>query len=452
MTEPIGEVAMGVTQQLAEEIAGTRAADVPPVARERIKRLLIDQIGVSYLGYALTGKALAAYARDVGGPPEAVLIGDGSRVSAEMAAAFNAQVCRNTDFEETGPGPHAGPVMAHTALAVGQRIGSSGADVLTAAALGYEINGRFFFARKDGDIRHLGLAAAIVAAHLLRLDPPAINRMLGLAWELPSKSLLFQLPKVPKRVSRLGMGNLWSARFGVQAALMALHGFDGLTDELDYLDREYHLDRLGRSPAPFHYTATQLQLKPWPTSRLCHGALQMLERIMDEERLTAADIDHVVLHLADLYTVPHQTDPAPDECWQVIYSVQWGVTMVAHRVTPGPDWYAPARLADRACRDFAATKVELKADAEASATLRSLDWLALPNGIEVRAKGKAHRGRMAFRDVLGSPGNPMTPAMFEEKFLRLAATVIGAPRAQELLTALNHIESAANVNTIAALL
>ena len=58
----------------------------------------------------LTCQYLLDYARDVGGKPEAVLIGTDLKVPADMAAGINGHLCRTTDFEETGPGTHVGPL------------------------------------------------------------------------------------------------------------------------------------------------------------------------------------------------------------------------------------------------------------------------------------------------------------------------------------------------------
>ncbi|MSO65431.1 MAG: hypothetical protein EXQ85_06505 [Alphaproteobacteria bacterium] len=115
-----GPSGRSVTRTLAAEVAETPSAAIPGTARAAIKRLLIDHVGIAYMGAAFTGKPLHSYANELGGRPEAVLIGSGTRVAAELAAGVNAQLCRNTDFEETGPGTHVGPLIVHTALAVGQ--------------------------------------------------------------------------------------------------------------------------------------------------------------------------------------------------------------------------------------------------------------------------------------------------------------------------------------------
>ena len=160
-----------VTTKLAAEVAETPFDAIPGSALEAIKRLVIDHVGITYMGAVFTGEALIAYAQELGGRPESVLIGAGIKVPAELAAGINAQLCRNTDFEETGPGTHVGPLIAHTALAVGQRVGASGRDVLAAAALGYALCARFHFARSEDwprtSVVHHRTAAAAIASRLL---------------------------------------------------------------------------------------------------------------------------------------------------------------------------------------------------------------------------------------------------------------------------------------------
>ncbi|NQV81406.1 MAG: MmgE/PrpD family protein [Alphaproteobacteria bacterium] len=439
---------MSLTRTLAEEIAGTRYADVPAAAMARIERLLIDHIGVAVMGQRLTGGAMAAAAKTAGGAADAVILGDGARVSAESAAAINAQVCRNTDFEETGPGLHAGPVIAHTAFALGQQVRASGADVLAAMTIGYELNARFFYARRDGDIRHLNVCAAAVAAKLLGQDAPALDRSLSLAWEFPSNTL-FVAAKTPKRVSRMGLGNYWTCRNGIQAATLVQHGFDQIPGELDLLGDRYDLGGLTASPQPYAYTAGELMLKPWPASRLCHGVIQMVLGIMARENLTADDIEGIDCGLADIYLVPHQTDPAPDDYWQAIYSVEWNVAMAILGLPAGPAWTAPEVLADPAARALAAriTAHELP---EASAAFRARNWQVLPNTVTMRAGGQTFDDRIVYRDVLGSPGNPMPDAFFDDKFLRLAGMALDPTGARAALSACKTVATCLDVNDIAA--
>lgn len=159
------------TRTLAREMAETPTAAVPADAIAACQRLAFDHIGITYMGAALAGKGLIGYARDVGGRPDAVLIGSDLRIPIELAAGLNAQFAHVTDFHETGPGLHVGSLCFHTALAVGQRMHASGRDVLAATTLGYVLCGRFHFARRAySTVPQLRVVAAAIASRLIGHD------------------------------------------------------------------------------------------------------------------------------------------------------------------------------------------------------------------------------------------------------------------------------------------
>lgn len=442
---------MKVTAALVREIRATAFPDVPRAASDRIKRLIVDSVGNCFMGYEVTGRRLCDYAAELGGPGEAVLVGDGRMVPAEMAAAVNAQVARDTDFEETGPGLHAGPALVHTALAVGQKVGASGAEVVAAATLGYEINARFHHARRDGDvIRHHTTCVALVAARLLGLDPAALDRAIGFSWELPTSDILRSWPPRPKRVSRLGIGNLWIGRLGVQAALLARHGYGGLPDELDFQGDEYDLDRLA-SPTGFVHTANELELKPYPASRGCNGALHLVGRMVRREAIEVDEIERITALLPSIYLDAHQFEPDPENHWEAIYSVQWGVAMQAMRVPPGREWFTPERLADEAARRLCG-RVEVVEDPEATRARNEKRRGEMANTVEIHARGQVFRDSILMRDVPGSSGTPMTEAVFEGKFLSLVQPALGAERATDLYAALSDIDCLADVRSLVPML
>ena len=72
----------------------------------------------------------------------------------------------------------------------------------------------------------------------------------------------------------------------------------------------------------FAYTADEIPLKPWPSSRLSQGGIQLSLKLMDEHGIGVEEIDRITVHLPDIYLRPHQYDPAPRTYWEGIYSVQ----------------------------------------------------------------------------------------------------------------------------------
>ena len=442
---------MGITRHLIDELLGADLANIPERAQRRMQRLFIDTVGTTYGGLPVSGREFLAYARDVGGSPEAVVLGGGFRTAGQLAAGVNAQLARSLDFEETGPGIHIGPSLVHTVLAIGQRVGATGAEMLATACVTYEINGRFHYARYDGDIqRHINVCLAMATCRLLGLDAETTNLAMGLCWGYPTRQSQLLNPPQPKRISQVGMGNLFLCHDGIQAALLASHGYGEMPDELDRRRKEYDVDSMGSSPEPFWYTAEEIQLKPWPSSRLSQGGIQLSLELMEEHGIAAEDIEQVTVHLPDVYLRPHQYDPEPRSFWEGIYSVQWGTALGILRVEPGHDWFTEERFADPVAREMA-RRIEIVEDPEGSEVFGARRFHEVRNTVELRARGRTYARSALMYDVLGSSGRPMPKAMLEDKFHRLTDPTLGHDRATTLLEALYGLTSVSNANDLAEL-
>lgn len=390
-----------VAQTLAAEISDTAFSDLPQAAWEQSKRLIIDHVGITYMGAALTGKDLLAYAKDLGGRADAVLIGEGTRVPAEIAAGVNGQNCRATNFEESGPGRHIGPLCVHTALAVGQRAHASGRDVLGAVTLGYVLCARFHFAqRADTGLPHHRTVAAAVASRLLGHNAAATAKAMSLAWEFPHRARQGGASRtsptrfVRKRISPFGTPGslatpLFHARFGVQSAIMAGFGFESVPDEIDQALDDYDVEQLTQCPIPYHYV-DQMELKPWACVRPGQCGIQALSNLVRDNKIDANAVTAVRLHLPHLTTIPHQFEPSPDNYWEAIYSLQWAAAMVLQGVPAGPKWVTEERLADPLSRRLAAA-VGIIEDPESSRAYAEFRRSDIRGTAESDVGGQTHR-------------------------------------------------------------
>lgn len=440
------------TSILAREIVETRTADVPAPAIAAMKRLAIDHLGIAYMGAAFTGKGLHGYARDMGGRPDAVLIGAGLRVPAEVAAGLNAQFCHVTDFHETGPGLHVGPLCFYTALAVGQRVGASGRDVLAAAALGYVLTGRFHFARTaDASVPQLRIVAAAIAARLLGHDHVKASRAMSMAGEFPYRPLAYYMnARQPKRISPFGMTG-FSTRAGVQAALYAEYDVESVADEIDQWLPEYDREKLLQQPTPFHWCWDQMELKPWVCSRHSQAGIQAVHDLVRENAIDARTVAGVTLALSGMYLIPHQFEPAPDTFLEATLSTQWAVAMVLQGVPAGPQWLTRERLADPFSRQLAA-RVQIVEDPESTRAYKELRWFDIRGGATIAAGGKTYRRTCTIAETWGSPGVDMTEAMEREKFLESTALSMSRDKALALLEAARRIDGMADVNALVPLM
>ena len=140
-----------VTEALADWVVGFDRAAIGPAPQERLKLSILDAIGCAYLARACaaTAPVLAALG-DLSGPGPVTVIGEGAKAEIAPAVLANATLIRALDFNDhqaidpndgTRLGGHPSDILA-VALSVAEWRGCSGAEMLTAAAMGYEIFGR----------------------------------------------------------------------------------------------------------------------------------------------------------------------------------------------------------------------------------------------------------------------------------------------------------------------
>ena len=66
---------MSVTRNLAEEIVRTDRDCIPDDAADLVRSMLVDHVGIAFMGHRFTGEGLIGYARDLGGQEDATLLG-----------------------------------------------------------------------------------------------------------------------------------------------------------------------------------------------------------------------------------------------------------------------------------------------------------------------------------------------------------------------------------------
>jgi 2-methylcitrate dehydratase PrpD len=222
---------MAVARMLAEFLTRTSSADLPPQAVDHAAMLIASTIASAALGAGLGSSTIIRdLAREQGGAAEASLwfdrgpklpVADTAQVNAVMsdAAASDDSDLRNI--------VHAGTTLVATALAVAERTGSSGADVLSAIVLGYEAAGRIGDAITPG-FRSRGFHGCLVAifggaaaaGRLLQLDPPQMAQAITIS----ATSIGGLMAAANTSVAREYHAGL-AAMLGVRAALAAQRGY-----------------------------------------------------------------------------------------------------------------------------------------------------------------------------------------------------------------------------------
>jgi 2-methylcitrate dehydratase PrpD len=173
-------------------VAGSSYEDIPAEAREVAKQALLDFIGVTIAGInEPLARILRAEAADAGGHPHAQIIGTAERGNLEQAALINGAAGHAHDYDDVHSAMSGHPTVpvAPAVLALGEHLGASGKDVITAFASGVDVEcilGRYagasHYARGWHATGTLGtFAAAAAASRLYEFDAPGTAQALGIA-------------------------------------------------------------------------------------------------------------------------------------------------------------------------------------------------------------------------------------------------------------------------------
>lgn len=135
-----------ITGQLAAYMAGARSQNLPPKVARQVKFCILDTLAAMISGSRLkAGEMAIRYTVAQGCAQEATVLATNIRTSAVNAALANAMFAHadeTDDFEPTTrayPGSHVVPA----ALAMAERRGSFGKELVAAVAFGYDLCCRF---------------------------------------------------------------------------------------------------------------------------------------------------------------------------------------------------------------------------------------------------------------------------------------------------------------------
>jgi 2-methylcitrate dehydratase len=199
------------TRTIVKFVREYNASSMTPATIAMTNRTMVDSMAAAVAGFETEGvRHCARLARQVQSTEHGLtstVLGYGFPTTAEHGAFVNSAMVRYVDFNDT---PHDSN-MIPAALAIGEALHSSGADVLAAIVIGYEV-----MRTGSGE----SVAPAMAAGKLLGLDEDRLANAVSLAL-------------VPHVALNKGVGamSMWKGlrsaeaiKCGVWAALMAKEG------------------------------------------------------------------------------------------------------------------------------------------------------------------------------------------------------------------------------------
>jgi 2-methylcitrate dehydratase PrpD len=298
---------VGATEKVAEFIVDTNYEDIPRNAVEKAKRTALDCLGAALAGVTEpVSQTITSYVTKRGGPPQASVFGAGLKVSVQDAALANGVVAHSLDYDDCGVKiGHPSVLVLPAVLSLGEHLGASGQDILTAYMVGLEVEGKLarhadfklMQARLNHQTWYGSIGAAAACAKLLRLDVARTRMALGIA----ANFACGLSANHGSMAGAMAAGN--ACRNGVTATLMAQEGVtsnpniieakNGFYDTLvgaGHYDAGRMAEGLGK---PFYIESPGIGLKKYPSCYHTHRALDGVFQLLGEHRLSDTDIAQV---------------------------------------------------------------------------------------------------------------------------------------------------------------
>jgi 2-methylcitrate dehydratase PrpD len=225
---------MKISERIADVVVGIRFEDLPENAVNKAKELVLDSLGSMIGSRDIPSSRIATgVALELGGPAESTVVGPGKKVAAASAAFANAIQAYAFDFiddhNESNCHPSAATIPA--SLALGEKLGCNGRQIIEAIALGNELVcrlGAAFLGKTYYQGFHptstCGMFGATASAgKLLNLDQQKIVWSMGIAGSMTSG--LMEWKAGGSITKRFQAGH--PAMCGIIAAMMAQRGYDG---------------------------------------------------------------------------------------------------------------------------------------------------------------------------------------------------------------------------------
>jgi 2-methylcitrate dehydratase PrpD len=340
-------------QQVTAFIADAKWAEFPTAVREKAQLCLIDDLGSLVAGLAAPVSRISAEFVAAQMPGQAATVmATGLRASAAGAAMANASAANAIDIDDCGiyTWGHPGALLLPAALAVAEANASSGADLLAALVVGYEV--AFRAARCFHDHHSVyracaswgSVAVAAAAAHLMRLPQEVVWHALGIAEYFSPDVPMMRGVAHPSMVKH-GIG--WGAMTGVAAADLASRGFTGVPSVMEDDAYAPWLTDIGRR----YLLPRGITWKEYCCCAWAHPALLATSELMERHRFTADDVKEVLVITFDEAQSLGGRVPRSSE--EAQFSVAWPVAVLISDGEVGPKQIID-RIHDPAVRDLAA--------------------------------------------------------------------------------------------------
>ncbi len=445
--------------RLAGLAASTRFDALTPTTVTAARAVTLDTLGAILAGSRLTENArLADLAAERSGSRTATLVGHGRKAEPMLAALANGAAGVSLEMDEGNRwgGGHPAIHVLPATLAVAEELAVDGRRFIEALVAGYEITSRLGGASQVRPNVHShgtwGTAGAAVAVARLRdHDAPAIRTVINLATSMsPANS--WQPCFEGATIRNLYPGR--SSMQGILATHLLACGYTAVHDAPsdiygtilgDRFDPDAVVADVSADDRVVVYRIERNYFKFHACCLYNHAVLDAVQSLLHTDGFSAHDVQRI--SVTSLPFVTRMADPSPANMLAAKFSVPYAVAAAVVKGTTDVSAFMDAVREDSQVRQLA-TRIEVSGD-------DTMSLRAGPDRPTARVSVELDDGRVLTREaaiVHGDTANPRPRAELEAKFRALAADVLDAARANEVVEMVARLEHLADVRSLTSLL
>ncbi len=460
----------GGNDLVAQFIADAAWDALPAEVQRKARMALLDILGATLVGTLTPISCLTTdHAVETWPGDEATILLHGKRASAIGAAFANGYAANGLDIDDCAlyTKGHPGAQLFPTALALAEKLGLGGSQMMTAMVVGYEVAHRT--ARMWHDHHAIyqacgswgSVACAAVACHLLRLPQEQIKHALGIAeYHAPNLPMMRGIDH-PAMVKH-GIG--WGAMNGIVSAQLAQRGFtgipsilgferyrdwvaDGSTEPSSRAQAEGLAEVIGQ-----HYVMVDgVVFKEYACCAWTHPALDAVRGLLRQHDFGVDDIVHI--RVEGFHETVRLGTKLPTTTEEAQFNLAWPLAVFLLDGEIGPDQMLEHRFDDERVRALA-NKIELVESEELNELSRRMA-VGDPSGKYAAAVTITLDDGRQFASGIADGGirypQGWDRSRVEEKFRWLAGHVLEEARIEPLVDMVWHFEDVDDVHELTRL-
>ena len=303
---------MTVTEQVARFVVDTDLNDIPERTVQYAKELALSNLGSMIWGSTLpAGKIVTKFVRDIGGTPEAGVIGGGYKTSLPNAALANGNFAHSSEWEGDSRPEMVGVMTVFPVVfPVAEKVAASGREVLEATIIAHEVQSRIGLACLPSTNRGFfavpvfgNFGATVAAARLLKLNEEQIRNAFGLVTSQAAGTLRHH--STMTHFVETG----FACRNGVTAALLAGEGINADKNILEDTGHglgfgsavagkgDYVIDKVTEGLGQ-EFRFNLLDTKNFPCHSLLQRPLEAALHLVKEHRIAYGDVASVEVEMS----------------------------------------------------------------------------------------------------------------------------------------------------------